>query len=139
MKRVGRSEVSAITQIPASGPCALVTTPPMSRALILTDGAEAGRCCALAGGAAPSNWRIPTAATPAQSLLVIVRLPSPVTRVACSATAFGPRISRIAVPVATENGIHRTCRVCLRGEIILGGETRLAGPAFPRHSLGSEN
>src|SRR6266576_5980072 len=36
MKRTGRSRVSAITQTPASGPFALVTTPPMSSLSIRT-------------------------------------------------------------------------------------------------------
>ena len=37
VNRVGRSVVSAITQTPASGPFALVTTPPISSLSMLTD------------------------------------------------------------------------------------------------------
>src|SRR5690242_1452508 len=47
MKRVGSSEVSAITQTPASGPCAPVTTPPMSLPSIATGAGLAG--CARSG------------------------------------------------------------------------------------------
>src|SRR5581483_2796658 len=48
---VGRSVVSAITQTPASGPLAPLTTPPMSFSPTLSD---AARCCCWASAGAPN-------------------------------------------------------------------------------------
>src|SRR6266568_562486 len=60
MNRVGRSVVSAITQTPASGPFALVTTPPIS--LLPMSTAALVRCGVLIpGGDAANNTSIPSA------------------------------------------------------------------------------
>src|SRR5262245_22972072 len=69
MKRVGRSFVSAITQTPASGPRALVTTPPRSLSPVLM---PAGACALTGVGGAPSSAAIAIAATPKNRPVLMV-------------------------------------------------------------------
>src|SRR6266511_2106419 len=77
MKRVGRSRVSAITQTPASGPFALLTTPPRSLSPTLTP--AGGVCCSLTGaGGAPKNAASAIAATPKYRPVLIVMTAPPV-------------------------------------------------------------
>src|SRR6516164_4379322 len=69
----GSSLVSAMTQTPASRPCGLETTPPMSFSAILI-AATSACCCARAGADTPASNT--AGATNIGSLLVIFMSPS---------------------------------------------------------------
>src|SRR5215510_13520330 len=71
MKRVGRSFVSAITQTPASGPRALVTTPPRSLSPMLTP-AGTGACALTWVDGSPTSAAIAIAATLKDSPVLMV-------------------------------------------------------------------